>query len=86
MIFGNASWGFRETPLENQLKATKEMGLELLELGIASAPDDVPLAFQNTQAELTQCGHDSWKWSAEGDNHGKTMKIMDHWYYFEACF
>ena len=52
--------------------------------GCYYSPDDVPLAFQNTQAELTQCGHDSWKWSAEGDNSGKTMKIMDHWYYFEA--
>ena len=54
--------------------------------GCYYSPDDVPLAFQNTEAELTQCGHDSWKWSAEGDNGGKTMKIMDHWYYFEACF
>lgn len=52
--------------------------------GCYYSPDDVPLAFQNTEAELTQCGHDSWKWSAEGDNSGKTMKIMDHWYYFEA--
>jgi hypothetical protein len=54
--------------------------------GCYYSPDDVPLAFQNTAAELTQCGHDSWKWSAEGDNSGKTMKIMDHWYYFEASF
>ena len=54
--------------------------------GCYYSPDDVPLAFQNADAELTQCGHDSWKWSAEGDKHGKTMKIMDHWYYFEASF
>ena len=54
--------------------------------GCYYSPDDVPLAFQNTEAELTQCGHDSWKWSTEGDNHGKTIKIMDHWYYFEASF
>lgn len=54
--------------------------------GCYYSPDDVPLAFQNTQADLTQCGHDSWKWSADGDNHGKTIKIMDHWYYFEASF
>ena len=51
MIFGNASWGFRETPLENQLKATKEMGLELLELGIANAPDDVPLEATDEELE-----------------------------------
>lgn len=54
--------------------------------GCYYSPDDVPLAFQNTDVELTQCGHDSWKWSAEGDNHGKTMKIMEHWYYFESTF
>ena len=54
--------------------------------GCYYSPDDVPLALQNTEAKLTQCGHDSWKWSAEGDNAGKTMKIMDHWYYFEASF
>ena len=54
--------------------------------GCYYSPDDVPLAFQNTDVELTQCGHDSWKWSAEGDNQGKTMKIMDHWYYFESTF
>lgn len=54
--------------------------------GCYHSPDDVPLAFQNTEVELTQCGHDSWKWSAEGDNAGKTMKIMEHWYYFEASF
>jgi len=52
--------------------------------GCYYSPDDVPLAFQNTDAKLTQCGHDSWKWSADGDNAGKTIKIMDHWYYFEA--
>ena len=54
--------------------------------GCYYSPDDVPLAFQNTDVELTQCGHDSWKWSGEGDNQGKTMKIMDHWYYFESTF
>ncbi len=43
MRFGNASWGFRETPLEEQLKITKNMGLTVLELGIANAPNDIPL-------------------------------------------
>ncbi len=43
MKFGNASWGFRETPLGEQLKITKEMGLSVLELGIANAPKDIPL-------------------------------------------
>ena len=43
MILGNASWGFREMPLEEQLKITKDMGLTVLELGIANAPKDIPL-------------------------------------------
>lgn len=44
MIFGNASWGFRETLLEEQLKITRDMGLDILELGIANAPNDVLLS------------------------------------------
>lgn len=43
MLFGNASWGFRETPLEKQLEITADMGLNILELGIANAPKDIPL-------------------------------------------
>lgn len=43
MMFGSASWGFRETPLEKQLKITKMLGLHTLELGIANAPRDLPL-------------------------------------------
>lgn len=54
--------------------------------GCYYSPDDVPLAFQNTQAELTKCGEKSWKWSGQGDNQGKTIRIMDNWYYFEASF
>lgn len=54
--------------------------------GCYYSPDDVPLAFQNVDVKLTQDGHDYWEWEDEGDNHGKTMKIMDHWYYFEASF
>lgn len=44
MKFGNAAWGFRETPLKEQLKITHDMGLEYLELGIANAPGDIPLS------------------------------------------
>lgn len=43
MEFGNAAWGFRELPLEEQLKITSDMGLGILELGIANAPMDLPL-------------------------------------------
>ena len=49
MIFGNASWGFRETPLEEQLRITKDMGLTVLELGIANAPKDVPLSVSDEE-------------------------------------
>ena len=43
MIFGNAAWGLRETPLEDQFKITADMGLSFLEIGIANAPLDIPL-------------------------------------------
>ncbi len=48
--------------------------------------DDVPLTFQNTRAELIPQGPDQWSWQGEGDSRGKTVKITDHWYYFEASF
>ena len=51
MIFGNASWGFRETPLEKQLEITSGMGLEVLELGIANAPVDLPLDVSDEELE-----------------------------------
>ena len=54
--------------------------------GCYYSPDDVPLAFQNTDVELIQDGHAYWEWEAEGDNHGSTSKIMERWYYFEASF
>lgn len=54
--------------------------------GCYYSPDNVPLAFQNTDVELTQNGHDYWEWSAEGDNHGETSEIMDCWYFFKASF
>ena len=41
MIFGNASWGFRELALEKQLEITEKMGLQVLELAIANAPNDL---------------------------------------------
>lgn len=46
MIFGNAAWGLRNTPLEEQLRITRDMGLCVLELGIANAPEDVPLTVE----------------------------------------
>ncbi|WP_295806385.1 sugar phosphate isomerase/epimerase [uncultured Victivallis sp.] len=40
MQLGNAAWGLRETPLEQQLAITAAMGLELLELSIAGYDRD----------------------------------------------
>ncbi|MDR1280724.1 MAG: sugar phosphate isomerase/epimerase [Opitutaceae bacterium] len=41
ITFGTASWGFRETPLEQQLAITRTLGLTTLELGIAGHENDV---------------------------------------------
>ncbi|MDO5400908.1 MAG: hypothetical protein Q4F17_08005 [Eubacteriales bacterium] len=54
--------------------------------GVYYSHDDVPLAFQNTSVKLTQNGHAYWVWTAEGDNHGATQRLREHWYYFEAHF
>ena len=54
--------------------------------GCYYSPDDVSLAFQNSDVKVTQDGHDYWEWEAEGDNHGSTSKIMEHWYFFNASF
>ncbi len=43
MKFGNASWGFRELPISEQLRITRDMGLKYLELDIANAPNDLAL-------------------------------------------
>ena len=51
MIFGNAAWGFRETPLEEQFKITADLGLKELELGIANAPRDIPLDVSENELE-----------------------------------
>lgn len=40
MKLGNAAWGFRETPLEEQLRITRDMGLSLLELSIGGGALD----------------------------------------------
>lgn len=54
--------------------------------GCYYSEDDVPLAFQNSDTELTQNGHNYWEWHSEGDNHGSTSRIMEHWYFFKAFF
>lgn len=54
--------------------------------GVYYSPDDVPLAYQNTDVSLIANNKGSWTWQAEGDNYGTTKKIIEKWYYFEASF
>lgn len=61
MIYGNAAWGLRETPIEKQFEITKKMGLRYLETGIANAPKDIPLdvtekEIKNIAAMSEKCG------------------------------
>lgn len=44
-----------------------------------------PAAFQNSDQPLVQ-GQDGLYWQAEGDNWGKTTRLDDHWFTFEAHF
>ena len=46
--------------------------------------DDVPTAYQSAPIELFEIENEVWEWKAEGDNKGKTIKIKDNWYYYEA--
>lgn len=54
MRFGNAAWGFRETPIENQLKITSEMGLGILEIGIANANTKGEIPLDVTEQRLKE--------------------------------
>ena len=54
--------------------------------GCYYSPDNVPLAFQNTDMELEQIDKNTWIWKSVGDNHGETIKIKDKWFYFMASF
>ena len=49
------------------------------------SPDDVPLAFQNTDVALEDADA-VWHWYGEGDNRGSTWRIRSHWYGFQAHF
>lgn len=55
MKFGSAAWGFRETPLEQQLVITQELGLEALELGVAGHENDF-LQVDATAEQITRVG------------------------------
>ena len=53
--------------------------------GVYFSLNDVPLAFQNTDAALTE-ESGVWTWTSEGDNHGRTYRLEPQWFYFEASF
>ncbi len=53
MRLGNAAWGLRETPLEEQLRITSAMGLDLLELSIAGYERDF-LQLTASEAEINE--------------------------------
>ena len=55
--------------------------------GFYYSPDDVPLAFQNTDVPLVPAEtEEGWIWTAEGDNRGRTYRLAERWFYFEAKF
>ncbi|HBE02825.1 MAG TPA: hypothetical protein DC049_10185, partial [Spirochaetia bacterium] len=51
MKLGNAAWGFRQTPLDKQLKITSAMGLALLEFNINN-PAENSIALKATDDEI----------------------------------
>lgn len=52
--------------------------------GCYYSPDNVPLSFQNTEIGLTQTAKTEWSWQDNGDNRGRTFRIIDKWFYFDA--
>ena len=54
--------------------------------GFYYSANNVPVVFQNAPVELKEIESNEWEWKAEGDNKGKTIKIKDKWYYYEATF
>jgi len=54
--------------------------------GFYYSTNNVPAAFQNADIALNQIEDNIWEWKATGDNKGKTIKIADNWYYYEASF
>ena len=55
--------------------------------GFYYSQDDVPVPFQNAGAVLSQVSEEEWNWYDAGtDNGGRTKRITDHWFYYEAWF
>ena len=88
MKFGNAAWGLRETPLEEQFKITAEMGLDVLEIGIANAPMDIQLDITDNQINSIKnmsekygvkmlCGATGNDFTTGNDDIEKIKKVID---------
>lgn len=54
--------------------------------GFYYSPDDEPAIFQNGRGELSPTAEDEWEWTDGTDNGGKTVRIRECWYYYEAWF
>lgn len=54
--------------------------------GFYYAPLDQPAAYQNAACPLTPTGENTWEWSDGTDNGGRTVKITEKWYFYEAWF
>ncbi len=45
-----------------------------------------PAVYQNAKEYLRQTGEQEWTWTDGTDNGGRTTRITDHWFYYEAWF
>lgn len=54
--------------------------------GFYYSVDNIPVAYQNAPMELVHIEENVWEWDAVGDNFGRTIKITDYWFYYEARF
>ena len=54
--------------------------------GFYYSEDDVPAAFQNCGSPLVEASGHEWTWEDGTDNGGRTARIEEHWFYYEAWF
>ncbi len=54
--------------------------------GFYYSEDNVPVSFQNGREPVKEVAENEWTWKGSGDNGGRTKKIVERWYYYEAWF
>ncbi|MDN5307858.1 MAG: hypothetical protein PWP16_1221 [Eubacteriaceae bacterium] len=55
--------------------------------GFYYSPDDAPTVYQNSpRNELVDGDDQQWIWTDGTDNGGRTFRITDNWFYYEAWF